>query len=363
MGSIKRRRNQQKSKKSKEAGNKRTEEETSEQRKKSRVQTNEKGSNFMQQNGGSVVGGFLVLLLIAIIGAAAWWGNAGTTPLSPPPTQAPTTSAFTVMGSYELLETIPHDTSAFTQGLVAIQDSQGVLRLYEGTGMYGDSDLRILDLQGNVLDRHEIPSQYFGEGIVHFPVENNDNAYGLLQLTWRESTIFEYSISLTGLTVEPPFANETFASTKNEGWGITHDPASKIFYMTDGSAYVHVWDYDTRRELRKFLVKYRFPNHDAPIQLRYLNELEWDPATNTILANVLGQDLIVRIDPTSGFVSHMYQFDSIYPRSERRPGTDVFNGIALTYDLYQTEGNLDQEYWVTGKYWPNMYRVRLVDGQ
>lgn len=372
MGSnIKRRGNQKKSKQSKETGNQRRFDEASATQKQSHSTkiTSKKHptSTVMEAVGGSVAVSLVVMLLVGLIGTAAWYSNMiAAPPLLPPPTAAPTPepeTLFTSMGSYELLETIPHDTSAFTQGLVSIQDSKGVLRLYEGTGMYGDSDLRILDLQGNLLDRHLIPSQYFGEGIVHFPIDDSDSTYGLLQLTWRESTLFEYSLPLGASTVEPPIANATFTSTKNEGWGITYDPTSKLFYMTDGSAFVHVWDRDTRIELRKFRVTYRFQNHQAPIRLSYLNELEWDPATNTILANVLGQDLIARIDPTNGFVTVIYQFDSIFPRSQRPAGTDVFNGIALTYDLYQTNDNNDQEYWVTGKYWPSMYRVKLLDSR
>jgi hypothetical protein len=51
------------------------------------------------------------------------------------------------IGSFELLETVPHDPSAFTQGLFIWNDT-----LYEGTGNYGQSNLRIVDIiSGNVL--------------------------------------------------------------------------------------------------------------------------------------------------------------------------------------------------------------------
>jgi glutaminyl-peptide cyclotransferase len=329
---------------------------------------------------GAVALGCVVMVLVALL-AALGIGNGNATVQSPAPTAAPAAVApkqFTIMGTYELLKTIPHDPSAFTQGLVTIQDKEGNLRLYEGTGMYGDSDLRILDLNGTVLERHMLPRNYFGEGIVHFPLQggttngtNNDDfsSYGLLQLTWRESTMFEYRLPLANIALSPPIANTSFTSTNNEGWGITYDPTEQVFYMTDGSAFVHVWDRATRREMRKFAVTYQFPRNSDPVRLVYLNELEWDPATHTILANVLGQDVIVRIDPNTGFATTIYDFGSIFPSAERPPGTDVFNGIALSYDLHRTNtavGNQknttdQQHYWVTGKYWPSMYYVKLID--
>jgi glutaminyl-peptide cyclotransferase len=328
---------------------------------------------------------FVIILMVALVLAVrnivfGGGGDVAVLPTLVRPTPAPVVPAvdepslplYTSMGTYELLKTIPHDTSAFTQGLVTIQDQEGNLRLYEGTGMYGDSELRILDLNGTVLERHILPSKYFGEGIVHFPLlpeeETATASYGMLQLTWRETTMFEYRIALNEVVLAPPIANTSFTSTNNnEGWGITYDPTEQVFYMTDGSAYVHVWDRTMRQEVRKFAVTYQYPRNDAPIRLVYLNELEWDPSTQTILANVLGQDVIVRIDPTTGFCATIYDFGSIFPASTRPRGTDVFNGIALSYDLHRqgSTGNqpIDpQHYWVTGKYWPSMYYVKLIDG-
>jgi glutaminyl-peptide cyclotransferase len=333
---------------------------------------------------------FVIMLMVSLVLAVRniVFGGGGDDVAAPPtlvrPTPAPVPTdvddpppRYTSMGTYELLKTIPHDTSAFTQGLVTIQDQDGNLRLYEGTGMYGASELRILDLNGTVLERHILPSKYFGEGIVHFPLrpEEADEAatanYGMLQLTWRETTMFEYRLALDDVVLAPPIANTSFTSTNNnEGWGITYDPAEQVFYMTDGSVYVHVWDRTMRQEIRKFAVTYQYPRNDAPVRLVYLNELEWDPSTQTILANVLGQDVIVRIDPTTGFCTTIYDFGSIFPASTRPRGTDVFNGIALSYDLHRqgstgTSGNqrIDpQHYWVTGKYWPSMYYVKLIDG-
>src|SRR5947208_15800738 len=64
--------------------------------------------------------------------------------------------------TYQIVHTYPHDSGAFTQGLVF---QNGVL--YEGTGLEGESTIRKVKLEtGEILQRHAIPPEYFGEGIV-----------------------------------------------------------------------------------------------------------------------------------------------------------------------------------------------------
>ena len=84
-----------------------------------------------------------------------------------------------------------------------------------------------------------------------------------------------------------------------------------------------------------------------------LNELEYDVETNTILANVIFQDIVIRIHPTTGWVSHIYDFSTLYPREQRTTNDDVFNGIAI---VPHTEG---KEWYVTGKYWSTLYHIRI----
>lgn len=214
----------------------------------------------------------------------------------------------TKIGSYKLLDRVPHDTSAFTQGLIAVQLANGTVRLYESTGMYNMSELRILDLQGNVLERTQLEPTYFGEGIAHYPTNHSSSTYGLLQLTWREKTMFEYRIDLESSDDSSSMQmlqDLSFSTTKNEGWGITYDPDDQLFYVTDGSQYLHVWD-NNRTELRKVEVTYQVPGQTSPQRLNYLNELEWDPVTRTVLSNVLTQNIIARIHPTTGFVETVY---------------------------------------------------------
>ena len=272
------------------------------------------------------------------------------------------------IGGYELLQQVPHDSSAFTQGLLTVERADGQRLFYESTGQYGESDLRLVEIEtGTVLASYPIAKNYFGEGIAHYPIddEDNDHSFGIIQLTWNEQTAMEYKF-LTGLT-DPAVTSWPFETTNREGWGITYNPIEKHFYVTDGTIYLHVWDATTRQQIAKYPVSFLRQGESTSRTINYLNELEWDPVTRTVLANVLLQDQILRIDPQTGFVLTVYDLSTLYPRNTRTPPADVLNGIALTYDvLNKKNGNNNtaedtDQVWVTGKWWPSMYRIRLVD--
>jgi glutaminyl-peptide cyclotransferase len=311
---------------------------------------------------------------------------------------------FTNWGSFEVLETVPHDPTAFTQGLCTIMDaSDGTLKLLEGTGMHGGSQLRLLHLNGTVSSYKALDRTFFGEGIAHyrttitsalnFADETGDtvattSSIHVLQLTWQERVVLEYAITqeiqlsndtpsrsslntANALSVPPPISNWTFASTTNEGWGITYVADGHFWIVSDGSHVLHFWNATTRQEIKRVPVRYQTVSDTKPRPMKHLNELEWDPASQTVLANVWLKDAIVRIDPTSGFVLVIYDLKSLFPVRPR--GTDVLNGIALVYDASWTTAtttalgveptknkNTMDQYWVTGKYWPNMYHVRLT---
>ena len=111
--------------------------------------------------------------------------------------------------TYQVLNAYPHDQSAFTEGLVF---ENGVL--YEGTGLYESSNLRRVELEtGKVLQIHELPSQYFGEGITIYKNK-------IIQLTWKSNLGFVYDKSNFELLQEFNYPNE--------GWGITYDGNSLI---------------------------------------------------------------------------------------------------------------------------------------
>ena len=62
---------------------------------------------------------------------------------------------------YEIVHVYPHDANAFTQGLEYVDGF-----LYEGTGLNGRSSIRKVKLEtGEVVQRRDVASKYFGEGI------------------------------------------------------------------------------------------------------------------------------------------------------------------------------------------------------
>ena len=83
-------------------------------------------------------------------------------------------AAASVRYTYRVIASHPHDPEAFTQGLL-FADGQ----LYESTGGYGQSSLRIVDLaSGRVLRERQLPDNRFGEGLAL-------NGGRLHQLTWK----------------------------------------------------------------------------------------------------------------------------------------------------------------------------------
>src|SRR2546425_12429661 len=78
------------------------------------------------------------------------------------------------VSTFEVVHIWPHDSSAFTQGLVFHEGA-----FYESTGLNGASSLRKVELQtGKVLEKVNVPSQYFAEGLAIFGGR-------LFQLTWQ----------------------------------------------------------------------------------------------------------------------------------------------------------------------------------
>ena len=251
------------------------------------------------------------------------------------------------LGYFELLETVPHDPSAFTQGLFLWNDT-----LYEGTGNYGESYVRIVDLPtGSVLKQVALEASLFGEGIAHYPTEHGESR--IVQITYKEQTGIIWDMDLNRLHT---FSYET---TTSEGWGITYAESHGLL-VSDGSEWIMVWDPTNLSKdvdaamvtkSRRFQVKLLYKGAKEPQILPRVNEMEWDTHSKTLLANVWIQDVLVRIDIDSGHVTQIYDMQQLWP--DRPRNVDVFNGVAIT-----DEPNV---VWVTGKWWPNMYRVRLID--
>lgn len=232
-----------------------------------------------------------------------------------PPTTAPVIYDYTVVNIY------PHDRNAFTQGLVYLD---GVL--YEGTGLYGRSSLRRVDLtSGQVLQQHDLDEMYFGEGIAVI----DDKIY---QLTWQNGVGFIYD--------RQSFEELAQFNYPTEGWGLTYDGESLI--MSDGTPTIYFLDPETMQETRRITVTVE---GDA---LPRLNELEY--VDGKILANVWQTDFFVRIDPLTGLVDGVYDFTGLLTQAPPFEGAyDVLNGIA--YDA------ANDRLFVTGKLWPYLFEV------
>ena len=229
----------------------------------------------------------------------------------------PTFYSFNVVASY------PHDDTAFTQGLVYHNEL-----LYEGTGLYGSSSLKITELStGNVIEQADLPSDYFGEGITIM----GDRVY---QVTWEENTCFVYSAD--DLTEIRSF------SYGGEGWGLTHDGANLI--LSNGSSTLSFRDPDTFQLVRTVDVTY----DDEPVS--NLNELEY--VDGVVYANIWQTNQIVMVDPDDGAVIGWIDLEGIEELLVSTEGIDVLNGIAYNDET----GRL----LVTGKLWPNVFEIELV---
>jgi glutamine cyclotransferase len=213
------------------------------------------------------------------------------------------------------------DPSAFTQGL-SVHEGQ----LYEGTGLYGASSIRKVDLEtGRVERQRPLDARYFGEGIAILGGE-------LFQLTWQNGVGVVYDVDT--FEVKRTFRYE------GEGWGLTHDGRHLI--MSDGSATIRYLDPQSFEVVRRLEVRDR----ERPVDR--LNELEY--IDGEIWANIWYDDRIVRIDPSDGAVLGYVDLARLYPRRQR--ADDVLNGIAYDADA--------KRLFVTGKNWPQLYEIRLV---
>lgn len=222
----------------------------------------------------------------------------------------------------EAVNTFPHDTNAFTQGL-AYFDGE----LYEGTGLNGCSSIRRVELAtGTVLQRHDLLWTYFGEGITLWGDK-------LIQLTWTSRTGFIYD--------RRSFRLLSSFSYPMEGWGLTHDDARLI--MSDGSDTLYFRDPDTFAETGRI----RVTDGGAPVS--DLNELEF--IRGEIWANVWQQYRIARISPTSGQVLSWIDISSLLSPLDRLLAGSP-NGIA-----YDAGGD---RIFVTGKRWPKLFEIRVV---
>jgi glutaminyl-peptide cyclotransferase len=212
--------------------------------------------------------------------------------------------------------------------------------LYESTGLYGESKVRILDANtGQATKTIMIPGNEFGEGMAYY--DGN-----LVQITWRAKKGHVYSSN--DLTKVADF---TYTTSKNdEGWGITYDTERNELIVTDGSNNLIIWDPQCWKT-----------GVCAPIRLvpcvrlngqlaKNLNEIEfW---RGRVIANVWYEDVILVIHPETGVVEKEYDMSQLWPKAQRNQGADVLNGISVSED--------PDVLYVSGKQWAQIFKLKLL---
>ena len=223
-----------------------------------------------------------------------------------------------------MLRRLPHDTMAYTQGLV-FHDGY----FYESTGRYGSSELRQVEpATGRVVRSVPLPEELFGEGLAVVGPR-------LVQLTWKEGVALVYDLETLALAEEIEYTGE--------GWGLCYDGTT--LYMSDGSATLQLRDPETF-ELQGTL---EVTSNGIPVSS--LNELEC--VGDDVWANVYLADRIVQIDKGSGRVRAEIDGTrfSVTVRRAADPGA-VLNGIA--WDA------ATGRFYVTGKLWSEILEVEIA---
>tara|TARA_R110002050_G_scaffold78941_3_gene168762 strand:+ start:1519 stop:2556 length:1038 start_codon:yes stop_codon:yes gene_type:complete len=234
-----------------------------------------------------------------------------------------------VLYNYEIVNTYPHDTNAYTQGLEFYNGF-----LYETTGHYGESTLRKVEINtGKVLQKIDLDKKYFGEGMTIF----NNKIYWL---TWKAKKGFIYNLD----TFEQE--GEFNYNKSKEGWGLTHNNSE--FIKSDGSNKIWFLNPENQKEIRSI------QSYTNKVSLTSLNELEW--INGKIYANYWQKPLIAIINPDNGSVEGIINLTNLVKEMEKtqklEDQDDVLNGIA-----FDKENN---RLFVTGKNWGKLFEIKLI---
>ncbi len=231
--------------------------------------------------------------------------------------------------TYKIINSYPHDKTAYTQGL---EIHNGFL--YESTGQNGKSSLRKVELEtGKVLQQINLDKKYFGEGMTKFGDE-------IIMLTYKKGVGFIYDFN----TFEQ---KETF-NYKNslEGWGLTNNGEKLI--KTDGTERIWFLNPETQAE-ETFIEAYTNKR-----KVEKLNELEY--IDGKIYANIYQQNSILIVDAKTGKVDGVADLNGLKNEMEKTqklvPQDEVLNGIAYDHE--------SKKLYVTGKNWGKLFEIELI---
>jgi len=230
--------------------------------------------------------------------------------------------------TYNIINEYPHDINSYTQGLEFYNN-----RLFESVGLRGKSALKEIEFKsGKVIRNLSIDDAYFAEGITLFDEK-------IYQLTWQSKIGFIYDLESFELI-------DSFQYKKSiEGWGLCND--GKLIYKSDGTSKIWIINPDSLEEIDFIQVT---TNKSI---ISKINEMEW--INGKIYANTyqFNKDIILIIDPKTGSVEGVVDFNGLKKKVKNHPKIDVLNGIA-----YNKNSNT---IFMTGKNWNKLFELKIIE--
>ena len=232
----------------------------------------------------------------------------------------------------EIIATTPHDTSAWTHGLLVFNNF-----LYESVGENGMSGIRkVVPETGEIVQQFKMKDEDYAEGLALV----GDR---FIQLTWKQQIAYIYDRE----TLEQ-IGTFTY---EGEGWGLAYD--GEYLWMSNGSGTLYKRDPQTFEIVEEVPVTLQgLPIEEvtaAGRSLGALNELE--VVGDDIYANIWPITFGLRINKQTGEVTGI--LDGSQLLADDAPvepaARDYFNGIA-----YKPETDT---FLVTGKNWPYVFEV------
>jgi len=229
--------------------------------------------------------------------------------------------SFEPIGSFSVVDSIPHDTTSETRGLDFFEN-----RLYESTSTPGGPALMAIDpVTGDTLIIKWLEERLRPQGVT---------AVGdkLIQMTFKEILGFVYDRYSF-------FPVDTFFLPIVEGVGITFDGQRLI--LSDGTSKLVYVDTASYEETGQIQIT------DDGKAVHYISEIEY--FDNLLLAAVIPSMKIAVIEPQSGEVLQWLDLSLICRPPER----------SFIFGLAWDEST--RTLLVTGPRWPWIYRVRLTE--
>ena len=225
----------------------------------------------------------------------------------------------------------PHDPKAFTQGLEFYKG-----KLYEGTGEWGTSNLRIVDIKSGAIEKNYLipDSSVFGEGITIFKNK-------IYQLTWQNNKIFVYDLNEISHPIDSLKWNR-------QGWGATNDGTHII--ISDGTSKLYFVQPDENKKEMK--INKILTIADDRGEVDSLNELEL--IDGFVYANRWLTNDIVKIDTATGYVVGKINLAGLLKQYD--PSAKISEGAVLNGIAYDSSS---KKIFITGKDWPKIFEIKL----